>query len=212
MQTKRDLTEAGRALVDIEDLEVHFQLRGGNLRRLFGMDTGTVKAVDGVNLSLKRGEVLGLVGESGSGKTTLGRAILGLAPSTTGSITYHERGEDGQVTDRVVSELRGAELRKLRTDLQMVFQDPHAALNPSMNLETAVGHPLKIHGIASGEPSFAAGSPQPSSGSVWHRPNSSCRSTLRTSRAGRSSERSSRERSSSTPRCSSPTSRCRCWT
>ena len=151
MQTKRDVTDTGAALVDIEDLEVHFQLRGGNLRRLFGMDTGTVKAVDGVNLSLKRGEVLGLVGESGSGKTTLGRAILGLAPSTTGSITYHERGEDGQVTDRVVSELRGADLRKLRTDLQMVFQDPNAALNPSMNLETAVGHPLKIHGIASGE-------------------------------------------------------------
>jgi peptide/nickel transport system ATP-binding protein len=151
LQTKRDVTDTGAALVDIEDLEVHFQLRGGNLRRLFGLDTGTVKAVDGVNLSLKRGEVLGLVGESGSGKTTLGRAILGLAPSTKGSITYHERGHDGQVTERVVSELRGADLRKLRTDLQMVFQDPNAALNPSMNLETAVGHPLKIHGIASGE-------------------------------------------------------------
>ncbi len=151
MQTKRDATDTGAALVDIEDLEVHFQLRGGNLRRLLGMDTGTVKAVDGVNLSLKRGEVLGLVGESGSGKTTLGRAMLGLAPSTEGSITYHERGQDGQVVDRVVSQLRGADLRKLRTDLQMVFQDPNAALNPSMNLETAVGHPLKIHGIASGE-------------------------------------------------------------
>ena len=104
-----------------------------------------------MNLSLRRGEVLGLVGESGSGKTTLGRALLGLAPSTSGSITYHERGEDGGVTERVVSRLRGADLRRLRTDLQMVFQDPNAALNPSMDIETAVGHPLRIHGIASGE-------------------------------------------------------------
>ena len=151
MQTKRDITDTGADLVDIEDLEVHFELRGGALKRLLGMDTGVVKAVDGVTVSLKRGEVLGLVGESGSGKTTLGRAMLGLAPTTHGSITYHERGENGAVTDRVVGGLKGAELRKVRTDLQMVFQDPHAALNPSMNLETAVGHPLKIHGIASGD-------------------------------------------------------------
>lgn len=151
MQTKPERTGAGESLVDIEDLEVHFSLRGGTLKRLFGMDTGTVKAVDGVTLSLERGEVLGLVGESGSGKTTLGRAILGLAPSTKGSITYHERVAGGGVTDRVVSRLHGADLRKLRTDLQMVFQDPHAALNPSMDIETAVGHPLEIHGIAKGE-------------------------------------------------------------
>lgn len=151
MQTKRDATASGGRLIDIEDLEVHFDLRGGTFKRLLGMDTGTVKAVDGVNLSLRRGEVLGLVGESGSGKTTLGRALLGLVPSTNGSITYHERGEDGRVTERVVSRLRGADLRRLRTDLQMVFQDPNAALNPSMDIETAVGHPLKIHGIASGE-------------------------------------------------------------
>ncbi|MGH3369704.1 MAG: oligopeptide/dipeptide ABC transporter ATP-binding protein [Nocardioidaceae bacterium] len=152
MQTKPEVAAGrGESLVDITDLEVHFSLRGGTFKRLLGLDTGTVKAVDGVSLSLKRGEVLGLVGESGSGKTTLGRAILGLAPSTKGSITYHERGQTGAVTDRVVSELHGAGLRKLRTDLQMVFQDPHAALNPSMDIETAVGHPLRIHGIARGE-------------------------------------------------------------
>ena len=152
MQTKPEaVTGRGERLVDIEDLEVHFTLRGGTLKRLLGLDTGTVRAVDGVNLTLHRGEVLGLVGESGSGKTTLGRALLGLAPSTQGTITYHERSAGGAITDRVVSQLRGAELRKLRTDLQMVFQDPHAALNPSMDIATAVGHPLKIHGIASGE-------------------------------------------------------------
>jgi len=134
--------------VEVKDLEVHFSLRGGSLSRLMGLSSGSVRAVDGVNLSLQRGEVLGLVGESGSGKTTLGRALLGLAPATHGSITYRPRGSD---RDRKVSAMSGRELRQLRTDLQMVFQDPHAALNPSMDIETAVGHPLKIHGIASGD-------------------------------------------------------------
>lgn len=151
MPTKHEVTGIGTGIVSVEDLEVHFGLRGGGLARLFGRDTGTVKAVDGVNFVLHKGEVLGLVGESGSGKTTLGRALLGLAPATQGSITYHEPGDGGGPTDRVVSEMSAPQLRKLRTDIQMVFQDPHAALNPSMTIETAVGHPLKIHGIASGD-------------------------------------------------------------
>ncbi len=139
-------------LLEIDDLEVHYQLRGGALARLFGRDTGTVKAVDGVSLTLDRGEVLGLVGESGSGKTTLGRALLGLVDATAGNIRYHRGHEDGRPDDIVdVTRSSGRELRQLRTDLQMVFQDPSAALNPSMDIETAVGHPLKIHGIAKGE-------------------------------------------------------------
>ncbi len=154
MQTKPESTAAptdGAApLVQVEDLEVHFQLRGGMLSRLFGLGTGVVRAVDGVDLSLARGEVLGLVGESGSGKTTLGRALLGLAPATHGRIIYRPRAKDGTVSEQVVSTLSGGDLRRLRTDLQMVFQDPHAALNPSMTIETAVGHPLRIHHLASG--------------------------------------------------------------
>jgi len=150
LPTKRDVVTAGttrsESVMDVSDLAVHFQLQGGAFSRLFGVRARSVKAVDGVTLTLRRGEVLGLVGESGSGKTTLGRALLGLVPATGGSITYHGR-ERG---DRLVSEMRGAELRRLRTDLQMVFQDPHAALNPSMTIEEAVGHPLVIHGIASG--------------------------------------------------------------
>ena len=133
-------------MLELDHLAVHFQLQGGALSRLIGLRGRRVKAVDGVSLTLARGEVLGVVGESGSGKTTLGRALLGLAPSTEGSITYHSR-DRGR---RVVSEMRGAELRRLRTDLQMVFQDPNAALNPSMTIEEAVGHPLVIHGIAKG--------------------------------------------------------------
>lgn len=133
-------------VLDVDDLAVHFQLQGGALSRLLGLKSRQVKAVDGVTLHLRRGEVLGVVGESGSGKTTLGRALLGLVPASDGRITYYsaERGE------RRVSDMRGAELRRLRTDLQMVFQDPHAALNPSMTIEEAVGHPLVIHGIAKG--------------------------------------------------------------
>jgi oligopeptide/dipeptide ABC transporter ATP-binding protein len=138
--------ERSATVLDLDDLAVHFQLQGNVLSRLLGLRGRVVKAVDGISLSLARGEVLGVVGESGSGKTTLGRALLGLAPTSSGSITYHsaDRGR------RVVSEMRGAELRELRTDLQMVFQDPHAALNPSMTIEEAVGHPLVIHGIAKG--------------------------------------------------------------
>jgi oligopeptide/dipeptide ABC transporter ATP-binding protein len=133
---------AGEPLLSMRDLEVHFQLRGGNLSRLVGRDTGTVKAVDGVNLELRKGEVLGVVGESGSGKSTLGRAVLGLVRPTGGQIVYNGRDITG-LSDRA--------LRSLRRELQMIFQDPNAALNPSMNLGTAIGHPLKIHGIAKGE-------------------------------------------------------------
>jgi peptide/nickel transport system ATP-binding protein len=139
--------ERSATVLELDDLAVHFQLQGNALSRLLGMKGRLVKAVDGVTLTLRRGEVLGVVGESGSGKTTLGRALLGLAHTSSGSITYtsQKRGR------RVVSQMRGTELRNLRTDLQMVFQDPHAALNPSMTIEEAVGHPLVIHGIAKGQ-------------------------------------------------------------
>ena len=148
-QTSRPLGEVSTGLsstvIETDGLEVHYQLQGGALARLFGLRTRSVKAIDGVTIELRRGEVLGVVGESGSGKTTLGRALLGLAPTTGGSITYHSAAGE-----RRVSQMKGAELRRLRTDLQMVFQDPNAALNPSMTIEDAVGHPLVIHKIASG--------------------------------------------------------------
>jgi peptide/nickel transport system ATP-binding protein len=138
---------AADVVVEARDLEVHFALQGSALSRLLGRKGRTVKAIDGVNLSLRRGEVLGLVGESGSGKTTLGRAILGLVPSTGGAIRYRGRDRD----EVVVSELGSRDLRALRTSMQMVFQDPGAALNPGMTIEEAVGHPLVIHRKLKGE-------------------------------------------------------------
>jgi oligopeptide/dipeptide ABC transporter ATP-binding protein len=126
------------ALLEVEDLQVHFPLRGSFGARLVGKDVGAVQAVDGVSFSVARGEVLGIVGESGSGKTTLGRALLRLVDPTGGSIRLD--GED-------VLGLREREVRAMRRKVQMVFQDPHASLNPAMTIETAVGHPLRIHGI-----------------------------------------------------------------
>jgi oligopeptide/dipeptide ABC transporter ATP-binding protein len=134
--------QRGAPLLSMRGLEVHFALRGGTLSRLFGLSTGTVKAVDGVDLELRKGEVLGLVGESGSGKSTLGRAVLGLVRATAGQIVYGDQDLTG-LPDR--------RMRELRRELQMIFQDPHAALNPAMDLGTAIGHPLKIHGLAKGE-------------------------------------------------------------
>lgn len=119
----------------LRDAKVHFALRGSALARLVGSAGRTVKAVDDVNLTLRRGEVLGLVGESGSGKTTLGRALLGLVRPSAGTIEY--AGQD-------IGKLPERRLRTLRRRLQMVFQDPHAALNPAMDLQTAIGHPLRI--------------------------------------------------------------------
>jgi oligopeptide/dipeptide ABC transporter ATP-binding protein len=125
-------------LLEVRDLEVHFPLRGSFAGRLLGRSGGVVRAVDGVSFELQKGEVLGIVGESGSGKTTLGRALLRLVDPTGGTITLDGRDVTG-LGDRSV--------RALRREMQMVFQDPHASLNPAMTIETAVGHPLRIHGV-----------------------------------------------------------------
>ncbi len=138
MPTKPDLSNAP-VLLDVRDLKIHFGLRGNFLQRMLGHDTGSVKAVDGVSFQLHRGEVLGLVGESGSGKTTLSRGVLSLVNITSGSIAL-----DG-VTISGLSERR---FRPLRKRMQLIFQDPHASLNPAMTILEAVGHPLRIHGLA----------------------------------------------------------------
>jgi len=128
---------AAAPMLEVRDLEVHFPLRGSFAGRLVGRSGGVVKAVDGVSFELRKGEVLGIVGESGSGKTTLGRALLRLVDPTGGTITLEGRD---------VTNLGDRAVRALRREMQMVFQDPHASLNPAMTIETALGHPLRIHG------------------------------------------------------------------
>ena len=127
------------SLVSVRDLRTYYSIRGSFADRLVGREAGIVRAVDGVSLDIRRGEVMGLVGESGSGKTTLGRTLLGLVRATSGSIEF-----EGQE----LSHLREPEWRALRRQIQVVFQDPHASLNPAMTIEQAVGHPLQIHGLA----------------------------------------------------------------
>jgi len=124
-------------LLELRDVQVHFPIQSGFV---FRRTTGAVKAVDGVSLSVRRGEVLGLVGESGCGKSTLARAILQLVPLTGGSIRLDGRDLAACAPDELV---------RLRRGLQMVFQDPYASLNPRLTVSAALAEPLLVHRICS---------------------------------------------------------------
>ena len=125
-------------LLHVDDLVMHFPIYRGVFRR----QVGVVHAVDGVSFDIKRGETLGLVGESGCGKSTTGRTILQLYKPTGGHVYY----EDTDLTT-----LKREEMRYMRREMQMIFQDPYASLNPRMTVMEIVGEPLVVHGIAGGK-------------------------------------------------------------
>jgi len=127
----------GHPLVEVKGIKKYFPLTGG----IFSRTIGYVKAVDGVSFFIKAGETLGLVGESGCGKTTTGRVILRLLEPTEGEVLFEGKN---------VFKLNREELRKLRREMQIIFQDPYASLNPRMPIGEIVGEPLVIHNVARG--------------------------------------------------------------
>jgi oligopeptide/dipeptide ABC transporter ATP-binding protein len=121
-------------LLEVKGLKKYFPIEQG----MFSRQSGYVRAVDGVDFTVKKGETLGIVGESGCGKSTTGQLIMQLLDSTEGQILFE--GKD-------LSTLKKEEVRQIRRDLQIIFQDPYASLNPRMTVENIVAEPLKVHGI-----------------------------------------------------------------
>jgi oligopeptide transport system ATP-binding protein len=128
---------APQPVVEVRNLKTHFPIRRG----VFSRTVGHIKAVDGVSFSVGQGKTLGLVGESGCGKTTVGRTILRLIPATDGEVLY--KGQD-------FFGYHGDQLRRLRRQMQIIFQDPVSSLNPRMNVGNIIGEPIQVHGIARG--------------------------------------------------------------
>jgi peptide/nickel transport system ATP-binding protein len=132
--TQRSVDTSGEPILSVADLKVWFPVRSS----FFGRTTGHVKAVDGISFDVWPGQTLGLVGESGCGKTTTGRAVLRLIEPTAGRIVF--RGRD-------LSTLGAHELRAVRREMQIVFQDPYSSLNPRQTIEQMLTEPMLVHGI-----------------------------------------------------------------
>jgi len=129
---------AGEHILEVRNLRKYFPIRGGILSRV----VANVKAVDGVSFAVNPGEVLGVVGESGCGKTTLGRTILRLLEPTAGEIIF--QGKD-------ITKISRSEMREIRKEMQIIFQDPYASLNPRMTVGDIVGEAMLIHNLARGK-------------------------------------------------------------
>lgn len=134
MSTLEQNPATGEVLLSVRNIVKKFSIKGG----LFSREVATVKAVSGVSFDIRKGETLGLVGESGCGKSTLGRCILRLIEPTEGQVFF--KGTE-------ITQLNAGRLRKLRRQMQIIFQDPYASLNPRMTVESILTEPLTIHGL-----------------------------------------------------------------
>jgi len=134
---------AGRTLLEVNDLKMHFPIRRGFFKRV----VGHVKAVDGLSFTISQGDTFGLVGESGCGKSTTGRCIMRLLDPSAGEVIYYNA--DGTATH--IEALSGREMRPFRRNMQIMFQDPYASLNPRLTLKHIVGEPLVINNICRGK-------------------------------------------------------------
>ena len=132
------IAATGETLLDVQHLEKYFPIRGGLMSRV----VGNVKAVNDISFKVGRGEVVGLVGESGSGKTTAGRAILRLIEPTGGQVIFN--GTD-------ITKLSKAQMRDYRREMQIIFQDPFASLNPRMTVSDIIGEAMQIHNLHPGK-------------------------------------------------------------
>ena len=130
-----DVNQADNALLDVKNLKMYFPVTSGILIQ---RTVGHIKAVDDISFSVRRGETLGLVGESGCGKTTTGRCILQLYRPTSGTVMFD---------DRNLCTMKGRELRAMRRQMQVIFQDPYSSLNPRMTAGNIIGEPLIVHGL-----------------------------------------------------------------
>ncbi|HEY3313722.1 MAG TPA: dipeptide ABC transporter ATP-binding protein [Bacillota bacterium] len=138
MAQTRPVVTSGESLVEVRDLVKWFPVTGGIISRAVAF----VKACDGVSFDIRRGETLGLVGESGCGKTTTGRVVLRLEEPTSGTVKF---------AGRDIFKLGREELRRLRREMQIIFQDPYSSLDPRMTVGEIVGEPLTVHGVARGK-------------------------------------------------------------
>ncbi|MEU9831510.1 dipeptide ABC transporter ATP-binding protein [Streptosporangium sp. NPDC048047] len=127
------MTAEGEPILEVRDLVKHFPLHQGVLLR---KQVGAIKAVDGVSFDLRRGETLGIVGESGCGKSTLAKVLMALERPTSGSV---------RINGREIANAKGAELKRVRRNIQMVMQDPYTSLNPRMTVGDIIGEPYEIH-------------------------------------------------------------------
>jgi len=130
--------ESAHALIEVRNLKVYYPVKGGIINHV----TGYTRAVDGVDFSIMEGEILGLVGESGCGKSTIGRGLVGLETPTEGKIFYEGRD---------LSLMKKKEMQGIRTQLQMVFQDPYSSLNPRKHIYEILSQPMLYHGISTKE-------------------------------------------------------------